>query len=149
MCEARIPRRYADLDICLVLCSFCSSPTANNSIFLELVYARVSSGYNFLNSTIEAWKADAAVNPPSTSCDDLGGFYDSNGVAYNCMWYGEDELNCEFSNSFPNGGITANEACCACGGGIWKSTHTPTRSPTPVPTSRPTTKRPTSKPTRA
>lgn len=109
------------------------------------VYARVSKGYDFLNSKIEEWWSN--VGPLVTDCKDRGGFYDSDGVAYNCMWYAQG--NCEMGTSFPNAGMTAKEACCACGGGIRKPTHSPTRSPTSVPTSMPTTKRPTSKPTKA
>jgi hypothetical protein len=95
------------------------------------------------------WKIDENAIPPATNCEDIGGFYDSHGVAYNCMWYAEDMRNCKlFGNSYVNGGTMASEACCACGGGFWKPTLSPTRAPTRVPTAFPTTRRPTSRPTR-
>jgi len=130
---------------------FHSSLVANSHMhtFSVVVYARVSKGYGFINSKIDEWYS--TEEPPVTGCTDLGGFYDSKGVAYNCMWYAEDDSNCKFSNAFPNGGMTANEACCACDGGIVLPTQSPTSMPTRLPTPSPTrspTYRPTNRPTR-
>lgn len=122
--------------------------TSTSDLSFIVVYARVSSGYDFIHSKMLEWDIDRNAKPPATNCDDIGGFYDSNGVAYNCMWYAEDKKNCIFGNSYVNGGTVANEACCACGGGVWKPTLSPTRAPTGLPTAFPTTRRPTSRPTR-
>lgn len=46
------------------------------------------------------------------------GWYDSDGPNYNCTWYAKGS-NCErYGDQFENGGLTANEACCVCGGGL-------------------------------
>ena len=55
--------------------------------------------------------------------------YDSDGATYNCDWYSQGS-NCEvYGDSFENFGKTANEACCACGGGE-TGTSAPSASPT-------------------
>lgn len=118
--------------------------------FSVIVYARVSKGYDFINEKINEWYS--TDGPPVTGCTDLGGFYGSKGVSYNCIWYAEDfNSSCKFSNALPNGGMTANEACCACGGGVVLPTQRPTSMPTRLPTRSPTsppTYRPTINPTR-
>lgn len=55
------------------------------------------------------------------SCADSPlGWYDSDGLAYNCGWYSSG-TNCNsFGDDYANpdfGGKTAKQACCACGGG--------------------------------
>jgi hypothetical protein len=74
------------------------------------------------------------------SCSDAPGWYDSDGITYNCEWYGlqesgggfDDNKNPEFNwgiqpshskcsnfgDSYENQGYTANSACCVCGGGF-------------------------------
>ena len=51
----------------------------------------------------------------------MGGFYDSDGVEFNCMWYAEMEdgaTRCTlYGGNYANAGLTANLACCVCGGG--------------------------------
>merc|ERR1712038_64749 len=82
--------------------------------------------------------------PPTTSptpappCDDdPEGWYDSDGPQYDCEWYGQGS-NCQaYGHLYENFGKTANEACCACGGGR-SGTSSPTDSPTPSPTDSPT-----------
>ena len=45
-------------------------------------------------------------------------WYDSYGPTYNCEWYSQSEMYCEGDgNSYENFGMTANQACVACGGG--------------------------------
>ena len=82
------------------------------------------------------------VSPTLPSCiDDPIGWYDIDGEDYNCNWYAFG-TNCEkYGNGYENFGTTANEACCACGGGT-KNTVTPsisvskeTLSPAPTPSS--------------
>ena len=64
--------------------------------------------------------------------------YDSDGSEYDCEWYSQGS-NCEmYGDFFENFGKTANEACCACGGG-----ETGTSAPTVSPTAAPTTTAPT------
>merc|ERR1712195_223760 len=82
---------------------------------------------------------------------------DSDGANYNCAWYARTLSNCAaYGNSFANEGLTANMACCACGGGDYPPTQPiaqptaqpiaqPIASPTPPPTPPPT-KTPTASP---
>jgi len=52
-------------------------------------------------------------------------WHDSDGSKYDCQWYQKDN-NCEkYGDGYENEGLTANEACCACGGG-WTPTTTTT-----------------------
>jgi hypothetical protein len=45
---------------------------------------------------------------------------DSGGAQYNCQWYAQENKYCRlFGHQFEKFGMTANEACCTCGGG-WK-----------------------------
>jgi hypothetical protein len=46
-------------------------------------------------------------------------WHDSGGTDYDCAWYGENPgFRClEYGSEFSNGGKTATEACCVCGGG--------------------------------
>jgi len=83
--------------------------------------------------------------PPCT--DSPEGWYDSDGTDYDCDWYAQGS-NCEvYGDLFENFGKTANEACCACGGGE-AGTSAPTVSPTSTPTVSPTAA-PTVSPTAA
>ncbi len=142
------------------------------------VYSRISAAYNtFIGPLITNW-SNPTTSPPNSyarptsstttehilGCTDLGGFYDSDGVEYNCMWYaGSDDgvPRCsEHGNDYAHAGVTANMACCVCGGGEKSSitskptTRKPTtRKPTPKPitrkpttltSSKPTTRKPTS-----
>lgn len=59
---------------------------------------------------------------------------------YTCDWYSRDS-NCNtFGSGSANFGLTANQACCACGGGsgIESPTKSPTKSPSKLPTQTPT-----------
>jgi len=67
---------------------------------------RADRAYSLLN----------VMNPPTGDpiCVDKAGWYDSDGVTYNCEWYTQGD-NCQkFGHLFPNFGQTANQACCAC-----------------------------------
>lgn len=95
---------------------------------------------------------------PNECTDSPVGWQDSYGDG--CDWY-EPEGACEsYGDSWANNdGITANMACCVCGGGTSSpspNTQAPTKSPTPNPTAPPTnpptaapTSSPTSSPTKA
>ena len=49
--------------------------------------------------------------------DNPSNWYDSDGSFYNCGWYARGN-NCQtYGDGYRNFGKTANEACCACGGG--------------------------------
>ncbi len=52
-------------------------------------------------------------------CIDYPGFHDFYGEDYNCAWYGQASYLCDNYGSGPpnEDGITANQACCTCGGG--------------------------------
>ena len=63
---------------------------------------------------------DRCVQPNTGgSCNDSPtGWYDADGSDYDCDWYGQG-TNCnQHGDGYANFGKTANEACCACGGGL-------------------------------
>jgi hypothetical protein len=66
-------------------------------------------------------------------------WHDDRARYFHCAWYASDTGGrCrDYGDSNPNFGMTANVACCACGGGE-RATSAPTPSPTPSPTSAPT-----------
>jgi len=65
--------------------------------------------------------------PPCT--DNPEGWTDVDG--FNCPWFAEGSNNCAFvgNNHANKDGITAIEACCACGGGSTLDTPEPTAPP--------------------
>eukprot|EP00816_Leptocylindrus_hargravesii_P008624 CAMPEP_0196826896 /NCGR_PEP_ID=MMETSP1362-20130617/93853_1 /TAXON_ID=163516 /ORGANISM="Leptocylindrus danicus, Strain CCMP1856" /LENGTH=1879 /DNA_ID=CAMNT_0042207495 /DNA_START=399 /DNA_END=6037 /DNA_ORIENTATION=- len=70
------------------------------------------------------------ISYPSFSC--VGNFIDwLNDYGDDCRWYEEnDEPGCpEYGFEVNSDGISAQEACCYCGGG-WDETPTPSNSPT-------------------
>jgi len=78
--------------------------------------------------------APSPTPAPTPVCiDDPVGWYDSSSPDYTCEWYGSKAWYCEsYGDSWSNFGMTANQACCVCGGGSTNGTVTP--SPTPAPT---------------
>ena len=59
-------------------------------------------------------------------CEDFGNGsggegHDSDGPVYNCEWYSSGNNCLSYGDGFTNFGMTANEACCACGGGTIES----------------------------
>ena len=91
-----------------------------------------SNGYDGPVTTVFFEITDTATSRPTESCNDVEGWYDEEGPYYGCSFY-EQKDNCEhYGDSYENFNKTANEACCACGGGI--NTTTP-----PTPTLPPTT----------
>lgn len=57
--------------------------------------------------------------------DSPTGWYDSDGSTYNCKWYGQSTRCSDFGHQYARLGKVANQACCACGGGITTKTTTP------------------------
>jgi subtilisin family serine protease len=63
-----------------------------------------------------------APSPPPTPApcqDEPDGWYEKGSPQFNCGWYAQSPAsNCgTWGDSFENFGKTANQACCACGGG--------------------------------
>ena len=60
--------------------------------------------------------SEEVVDPPSCS-DDPFNWFDEKGLG--CDWYSNEDRNCvEFGGHVGFKGLTANEACCVCGGGF-------------------------------
>jgi len=128
------------------------------------VYARVSGVEGWLKTEICNRSSDPKPEycngfeptplPPSptsaptcdpASCQDNPlGWHDADGPQYNCAWYAQG-TNCEsYGDGFENDGKTANEACCACGGGDCNGNSPSPTSPPVTPTLSPV--QPTSAP---
>jgi secreted trypsin-like serine protease len=80
------------------------------------VYTRVSGVKDWIDQMI----CELSENPPAScgnvECEDVPGWYDSDGPEYDCAWYAAEDA-CEFAAEYENAGYTATEACCVCGGG--------------------------------
>mmetsp|Transcript_15843 Transcript_15843/g.24667 ORF Transcript_15843/g.24667 Transcript_15843/m.24667 type:complete len:487 (+) Transcript_15843:395-1855(+) len=51
-------------------------------------------------------------------CQDEPGWHDEDGDEFDCAFYAEGS-NCEdYGSQYPYNGMTANDACCTCGGGV-------------------------------
>ena len=63
------------------------------------------------------------ITPEPPTCHNLdltGGldWHDSYGSKYTCAWYSQNVNRCDkYGAGSPNSGLTANQACCVCGGG--------------------------------
>lgn len=45
-------------------------------------------------------------------------WHDTGGDKFSCTWYGSKASRCpKYGSKYENGGMVANDACCACGGG--------------------------------
>lgn len=52
------------------------------------------------------------------TCTDIDSWFDADGEQYNCAWYSALHSRCMvYGDRKRHDGMTANEACCACGGG--------------------------------
>ena len=71
---------------------------------------------------------------PGNCVDSPLDWFDSDGSDYNCEWYEENGHCVTSGDDYANNGITANMACCACGGGSTNGTPSPTPATTPAPT---------------
>jgi hypothetical protein len=107
---------------------------------LEITVSTIS-GSTYAQVTIG--NAAPSPTPPVTCQDSPLGWYDSDGPDYNCGWYSLGDNCAKHGDSYSGqGGKTANEACCACGGGTTSNdpsppTPSPTQSPTKAPTEPP------------
>ena len=72
------------------------------------------------------------------SCTDTPRWYDIDGSHYNCQWYSQNNRCRKYGNSYENFGKTANEACCACGGGSKGGAPSPSPPPSPPSPTPPT-----------
>lgn len=97
-----------------------------------------------------AFPTKAPTKAPTIPCSDsYENWYDIDGPQYNCEWYADGDNCANYGNFYANpmfGGLTANQACCVCGGGF--SGPAPTKSPTMSPTKAPT-RSPSKSPTKA
>ncbi len=141
--------------------------THSLSLLFLVVYSRISAAYASIIGPVIANWSNLTTSPPNLyarptsstttehilGCTNLGGFYDSDGVEFNCMWNAgskDGATRCSFyedNDNYVHMGVTTNMACCVCGGGEKSPmTSAPT---TRKPTTKPSTRKPTifSKPT--
>ena len=68
--------------------------------------------------TIATEKPSPGLSTIVNDCDYLPfKWHDPDGSNYDCAWYAALNRCSLYGDSYPNFGKTANEACCACGGG--------------------------------
>ena len=106
--------------------------SANLSLFT--VYARVSSAYDdFILPYIDKLRDTLSDR---LDCID-NSFYDSSG--FDCIVYATFPHKCLSADGRANAGVTANEACCACGGGTneKRPSSAPSISSSPTDSSKP------------
>ena len=61
---------------------------------------------------------------PPTYCEDLPGWYDSQGPKYHCQYYADRENCLNYGYTHKKFGHAAITACCTCGGGITNNRST-------------------------
>ena len=91
----------------------------SNTLFLIiLVFARVSHGYDWIESYRAQWALDNVPAPEPVCAEEVPGWFTfiyRKYLPYSCLWFEEETTRClDFGDSFANGGLTANEACCVC-----------------------------------
>jgi len=59
-----------------------------------------------------------------------GKWHDSDGSKYDCQWYSKGGWCKKYGDGYENEGLTANKACCGCGGGWTPITTTTTTTTT-------------------
>ncbi|GFH43653.1 hypothetical protein CTEN210_00126 [Chaetoceros tenuissimus] len=73
---------------------------------------------------------------PGSVCNDkMEGWFDVDGGAYTCEWYSQNGRCQQYGHGSANFGLTANEACCSCGGGDIVSSGSNQGSPSGSPPS--------------
>jgi hypothetical protein len=82
-------------------------------------------------------------NPSPTSSpvfctDSPPGWSDSTGPNYDCEYYAVNNNCAKFGDMYEVNGVTANQACCVCGGGEDASNPSPVSTPTSSPVANPT-----------
>ena len=98
-----------------------------NPNFPAGVYQRVRDHFDFISGVMSEWEGKAGKRPTNKNgCTDNGGFYHDDvenaedlDATHNCLWYAQSgSKRCQWYGSlFAHAGVTANDACCACGGG--------------------------------
>lgn len=68
---------------------------------------------------------------PKMSCGDIfmdgnEKWHDNGGKTYDCLWYAKYDRCEQYGQGYANGGFTASQACCSCGGGLVKVPEGPT-----------------------
>lgn len=111
-----------------------STTTASSSLSSSTSTSATASGTT-------ASSTATTTTPTTTTATPCGDFipegedkwYDPLGDAYDCGWYATNsDLYCgTFAEDTPHFGVTANEACCACGGGVSHPTTVTNTSTTP------------------
>ena len=100
----------------------------NGNPFFGEDYPRCRSGVEGIvnclpcSSWCSSWCAEPTVSSTAatTQCtDDPDGWFDSDGSAYNCAWYSAGSNCADYGDGYANNGVTANMACCVCGGGAF------------------------------
>lgn len=75
-------------------------------------------GYLYVTQVFGQSSTETCTGGTQTCRDSPYNWYDSDGPGYNCNWYASDSRYCSaYGSDYRNFGRTANEACCACGGG--------------------------------
>ncbi|EJK44869.1 hypothetical protein THAOC_36558 [Thalassiosira oceanica] len=129
------------------VCSRCCAPqhyVIIDSLSAEphhQVYSRVSAGYDWITQQISAYNSNGNNPPPQKVAgqryDNPEGFYDRDGPEYSCLWYAISSNCAQYGSQYANGGLTANDACAACGGGEIFSGEPTTGSPSAIPSKAP------------
>jgi rRNA maturation protein Nop10 len=87
-------------------------PLIKNNGYTATEACYVCGGGNEIGST--------PPTPPSTrqeQCEDIPGWYHSEGPTYDCTWYAEYDACQSDGSFFDNDRYTVSDACCVCGGG--------------------------------
>jgi len=113
-----------------------SAPTASPSP-LPSTFVSPSTPHLTLPSMSPLWSSSQIP----VACQDDNAWYDIDGISFNCEWYSEERACQNHGHSHRNFGKTANDACCACGGGEHMNDYYR------IPTVSPSTKSPTIGPT--
>ena len=92
-----------------------SIQTASPSITISVTPSSQTTGLSSMSPTSDERQfaqgsGQICVNVPET-------WHDTDGPVYNCDWYAQGTNCALFGGIDPNFGVTANQACCACGGG--------------------------------
>ena len=84
--------------------------TAGSTVLAQGGYFGCSEYTEFVLGNIGPGPCNECVDSPL-------GWYDADGPYYDCAWYAQGSNCADLGDYFANFGKTANQACCACGGG--------------------------------
>jgi len=102
--------------------SLVSQPTNNiiekepSTLVLEPTHREI---HHHDNASRSSAHTTADANCQDLVPDGQEQWHDSSSSNFNCMWYGSisSDICAQAGDDYSNFGMTANEACCACGGG--------------------------------